>query len=55
MGLAVFGEKVAARTYALMAELKPEFGTRYDRLSDLPRADLDEPQKLMVDFAEAQA
>ncbi|HVJ22265.1 MAG TPA: long-chain fatty aldehyde decarbonylase [Polyangiaceae bacterium] len=26
MGLAVFGEKVAARTYALMAELKPEYG-----------------------------
>ena len=25
MGLAVFGEKVAARTYALMADLKPEF------------------------------
>jgi rubrerythrin len=27
MGLAVFGEKVAARTYALMADLKPEYGT----------------------------
>jgi len=27
MGLAVFGEKVAAHTYALMGELKPEFAT----------------------------
>ncbi|HET7503039.1 MAG TPA: long-chain fatty aldehyde decarbonylase [Kofleriaceae bacterium] len=27
MGLAVFGEKVAARTYALMAELRPEDST----------------------------
>jgi rubrerythrin len=27
MGLAVFGEKVAARTYMHMAELKPEFGS----------------------------
>jgi rubrerythrin len=26
LGLAVFGEKVAARTYALMAEIKPEYG-----------------------------
>jgi rubrerythrin len=27
MGLAVFGEKVAARTYVLMADLKPEHGS----------------------------
>jgi len=27
MGLAVFGEKVAARTYALMADLKPEYSS----------------------------
>lgn len=26
MGLAVFGEKVAARTYTLMADLRPEYG-----------------------------
>ena len=28
MGLAVFGEKVAARTYSLMSELKPEHAVR---------------------------
>jgi rubrerythrin len=27
MGLAVFGEKVAARTYALMADLRPEYSS----------------------------
>ena len=35
MGLAVFGEKVAARTYALMADLKPEYASHLRKFAKM--------------------